>query len=170
MAVIKQRHRDLIDELLSLVNDGEKDTCRAIADDLLDLGYLPQKQTVRGYVLSFKSRRTGQTIAKIGALGDDDRGAFYSIKFYACKEPPQKFRKAVETAIETTNMQYKCCGCGVCGAAEEDRGYSYVSPDSDEFVRCGAYVVRIPDLGREDIEDFGGLLREQHQYFLSRIG
>jgi len=169
MAVIKQRHRAMIDELLSLVGDDGQEMCRSVTSCPLELGYLPQRQRVKGYVLSFRSRQTRQTIAKIGVIGDD-RATFYSIKFYACREPPQRFRKAVEAAIEASPTQYRCCGCGVCGAAEEDRGYASVSPGGDEFVRCGAYVVRVPDLGQEDIEDFGALLREQHQYFVSRAG
>ena len=44
--------------------------------------------------------------------------------------------------------------------------YSY--PDGKVFNRCGAYVIKIPDLVPDDIYDFNNLLIEQHKYFISR--
>lgn len=101
-------------------------------------------------------------------LSNEDKRVFFSIKFYACKNPPQKFQNVVRQAIESSNMQYRCCDCGVCGAEKEKRGYRYTYPDGLDFIRCGAYVVKIPDLVPDDIDDFKSLLREQHEYFLSR--
>jgi hypothetical protein len=168
--MVKEAHGALISELLSLMGDTDKQTCRSIVDGLLELGYVPQRQKVRGFVLSFKSHQVGQTIAKIGAPSGGDREAFFSIKFYACRRPPEKFASAVREAVEASSLQYRCCGCGVCGAKEGERGYRYLRPNGDEFVRCGAYVVRIPDLGPGDADDVKRLLREQHEYFLSRTG
>ncbi len=168
MAVITKRHTQMLAGLESLVNERERGTCRLLTDRLLDLGYLPRREKVRGYVLSFHSRQTGQTIAKIGVRSDTDRSVLCAIKFYACKMPPPKFVGAVLAAVEASNRQYRCLDCGVCGAAEADRGYRLLLSDGEEFVRCGAYVVPIPDLQSEDIDDLGGLLREQHEYFLSR--
>ncbi len=169
MVAVTERHKDLVAELLSLVNARERETCRSIVAVLLELGYLPRRDKVRGHVLSFRSPTTGQTIAKIGTLPGTDRATSYAIKFYACKAPPPKFVSAVTVAVEESSRQHPCVGCGVCGAAADVRGYRCPLPTGEEFVRCGAYVVKIPDLRREDVADFGGLLREQHEYFLSRI-
>ena len=167
--MVKQIHTNLIRELVSLMKNEDKEMCQSIIDYLLELGYVPQKQKVQGYVLSFKNSQVKQTIAKIGAFNNGDKGTFFSIKFYACKNPPQKFTNAVQQAIESSNMQYRCCGCNACGAQKEERGYHYIYPNGDEFIRCGAYVVKIPDLIPEDLNDFRNLLLEQHEYFLSRI-
>ncbi len=166
--MVKQIHSKLISQLMSSLKNEDKEMCQSIIDYLLELGYVPQKQKVKGYVLSFTNNQVKQTIAKIGTLSNDEQRAFFSIKFYACKNPPQKFLNAVQQAIVSSNMQYRCCGCNACGAREEDRGYHFLFPDGDEFIRCGAYVVKIPDLNPEDITDFRKLLQEQHEYFLTR--
>lgn len=168
MAVVTERHRDMTAALLPLVDERERVTCRSIADRLLELGYLPRREKVKGHVLSFRSPQTGQTIAKIGVRDDAYGSAFYALKFYARRMPPPKFVGAIMAAVGASNGQYRCVNCGVCGAEEGDRGYRLDLGDGEEFVRCGAYVVKIPDLQPEDANDFGALLREQHQYFLSR--
>jgi hypothetical protein len=170
VVVARAAHEALIAGLMALMGDADRETCRPLVDRLLALGYLPQRQKVQGYVLAFRNGRVGQTIAKIGAPRGAGDGASFSIKFYACRQPPPKFVSAVREAIETSNLQYRCCGCGVCGAGEADRGYRHLLADGEEFVRCGAYVVRILDLGPGDADGFASLLLEQHEYFLSRTG
>ncbi len=165
---MKKTHELMISELMSQLNEDEKDTCRRIVDSLTELGYIPQRQKVQCFVLSFKNREVNQTIAKIGVRSGVNKGVFYSIKFYACKNPPEKFQNAVRDAILKSNKQYVCSDCGVCGAEKQERGYHYTYPNGEEFIRCGAYVVEIPDLASEDIDDFNNLLREQHTYFATR--
>ncbi len=142
--------------------------CLNITDCLTELGYVPQRQKVQGYVLSFHNRQVNQTIAKIGVRGGKVSAPFFSIKFYACKSPPEKFLKAVQRAVSLSQGQYKCCGCNLCGAALEERGYLLTYPDGSDFVRCGAYAVEIPGLAPEDIGGFNSLLAEQHAYFQAR--
>lgn len=166
---MKKPYLELISELMSLLSDDEKVSCQNVFDCLTELGYVPQKQKAKScYVLSFKNNRFRQTIAKIGVRNSVDNRAFYSIKFYACKNPPQKFSQAVQYAILKSNTQYICADCGICGADKDVRGYHYTYPDGTVFVRCAAYVVEIPDLTSEDIEDFNNLLAEQHAYFSTR--
>jgi hypothetical protein len=164
----KHDQAELINELVSVARSEERELCRHIADLLLGLGYSPQKQRVRGLSLAFKSNKTKQTIAKIAVSGNADRGVLYSFKYYACKSLPEKFSDAVRRAIESTNGQYRCCGCGACGAKEGDRGYRSTYPEGEDFLRCGAYVVKIPELGMGDLGDLERVLSEQHGYFLSR--
>ncbi|MHB1295429.1 MAG: hypothetical protein ACYC4R_10600 [Anaerolineae bacterium] len=164
----KPNHAALIADLVALLCPEDQAVCVPLIDCLLALGYLPQRQKVQGYVLAFKNNALGQTIAKIAAPSGRDGRATVSVKFYACKHPPRKFVEALRHAIESTPMQYRCCGCGVCGAQEQDRGYRYTDPTGAPFVRCGAYVIRIPDLVLDDVEDAKRLLREQHAYFLAR--
>ncbi|MHB0858243.1 MAG: hypothetical protein ACYC5M_11815 [Anaerolineae bacterium] len=164
----RQAHTTLIVELLSLLRPEDRTLCQSLVDYLQELDYTPQRQKVQRYVLTFKNHALKQTIAKIGVSDTADRRAAVAIKFYACKHPSQKFRDAVQDAIESTPMQYRCCGCGVCGAQAEDRGYRYVMSTGEVFIRCGAYVVAIPNLVLADIDDIKSLLLEQHAYFLAR--
>ena len=160
---------ELINELVAATSSEERELCRHIANFLLELGYTPRKQRVRALSLAFKSNKTKQTIAKITVSSSAGREVLYSFKFYACKCLPKKLSDAVRRAIESTNGQYRCCGCGVCGAKEGDRGYSSTYPEGKDFLRCGAYVVTVPELGMDDLGDLERVLSEQHGYFLSRL-
>jgi hypothetical protein len=158
---------DMVVSLFSLLDEDDKVLCREVIGCLTGLDYFPQKQKVQGYVLSFKNQEVNQAIAKIGVRKDSK--ASYSIKFYACKNPPDRFMKALEKFIISTKERYKCTDCGLCGAAAGERGYSYTYPDGREFLQCGAYVVEIPGLAPADIPELKKLLTEQHRYFVSRM-
>jgi len=155
----------LIDALLSELGEEDQQICRRIIEDLNEFGYTPHKENVKGLVLSFKNSGVRQTIAKIGIRVGRNRGVFYSLKFYACENPPEKFADAVRNAVLRSKGQYPCTDCGVCHVREGERGYRCRLPDGTEFVRCGAYVVEIPDLTLGDIDGFNRLLQEQHHYF-----
>jgi hypothetical protein len=160
--------KELTAELMARMSEEDRRIAGSITGCLTALGYTPQRQKVRDFVLSFASSRVKQTIAKIGVRSGRDAGVFYSIKFYACKNPPEKYSKAVRAAALRSIAQYRCADCGICGAADGERGYRVAMPDGSEFLRCGAYVVEIPELTEEDADEFCRLVREQHTYFLSR--
>jgi hypothetical protein len=165
---MKNASEALISELMSQLNKDEQNICQRVIGCLSGLGYVPHKENVKNFVLSFKNRGVGQTIAKLGLRSGKNNGVFYSIKFYACKNPPEKFTNAVREAVIRSKGQYACSDCGICGAGEGERGYRCLLPDGTAFLRCGAYVVEIPDLTAVDAEDFNKLLIEQHGYFTER--
>jgi hypothetical protein len=164
----KETHSMLLSGLMCLLNEKDREMCQRIASHLIDLGYVPQRQKVQGYILAFKNNQVNQTIAKIGIRAGKKKETLFSIKFYACKNPPEIFAEAIQNAVLSTNGQYECCGCNLCGAAANERGYRCTYPEGTDFIRCGAYVVEIPCLAPEDINDFNHLLTEQHHYFLTR--
>lgn len=163
---MKNAHPHLVHELLLMLNEQEKTTCQRIIHCLTELGYVPERQKVQGYVLSFKNKKVNQTIAKVGVKNGKD--VSYSIKFYACKNPAPKFCGAIRDIVLKSKEQYKCSDCGVCGVDKEVRGYHYTYPNGREFIRCGTYLIEIPDLMPDDIDDFTSLIAEQHAYFLAR--
>jgi hypothetical protein len=126
---MKNSGEALVSELMSRLNEEEQKKCQRIIDCLTGLGYVPHKENVKNFVLSFKNREVGQTIAKLGLRSGKNNGLFYSIKFYACKNPPQKFSNAVREAVIRSNGQYACSDCGVCGAGQGERGYHCLLPD-----------------------------------------
>jgi hypothetical protein len=158
----------LIAELISRLNEVDQIICQRIINCLTGLGYAPVKENVRSFVLSFKNKTVNQTIAKIRFRDDKSKGVFYSIKFYACTNPPKKFTDAVLDAVSKSNRQYECSNCGICGAGVGERGYRCLLPDGTAFLRCGAYVVEIPCFAPEDVDGFNDLLKEQHAYFSAR--
>lgn len=162
------KSNDLITGLMSLLNNEDKAISRNIINCLVELGYMPQRQKVRGYVLGFKNRKIGQTIARIGVNGGKNR-AFFSLKFFACKNPPAKYRTALQDTIAAENERYACVDCGVCKIPEAGRGYYHTYPNGRTFKRCSTYVIEIPGLLQEDVGSFNELLEEQHRYFLSLL-
>jgi hypothetical protein len=155
-------HQTLVSELLSQLNASDKVVWQSIINGLNELEYLPQKQKVQGYVLSFINKKVNQTIAKMGVKKGK---AFFGLKFYACKNLTGKFQKAVELMVISTNGRYRCTDCGICKAVAGERGYRYTYPDGREFIQCGAYIVEIPGLTPDDVPVLTGLLDEQHRYF-----
>jgi hypothetical protein len=170
------KKNQLISVLMSLLDEEDKSMCQQIIDCLVELGYVPRKQKVQGYVLSFKHNQNNKTIAKIGVRDGNNPKAFIAIKFFACKSAPEKYHDALRREIESHNGQY--CGplrsntekskCGYCSSCTGGGlGYYYMYPDGNEVLRCGAYPITIPDLTPNDIDTLKEIVLEQHNYFLS---
>ena len=166
----------LTDDLLHMLSEEDGRVFRPIIDCLFELGYIPQRQKVQGYVLSFKHHKTKQVILKMGINSGKDSQAFVRVKFFAVKCLPEKYHDALSREIASHNGQY--CGpirdavqknrCGFCSACTGGgMGYYYQFPDGREIVRCGAYPILIPKLTLNDIGDLKQIILEQHQYHMS---
>ena len=162
----------LISQLLSALPEDRRNLFGDLMEYLIKLGYLPQKQAVKALTLSFKRGR--QVIAKVRAFN----GGEFRVKFFACENPPQKYRDALRRDIEAQNEQYwgtikpdrpahlknKCdrC-CTVCTGG--NMGYYWKVKDRREIFRCGAYPILIPDITIDDLAEVKRLLAEQDRYF-----
>ena len=164
-----------ISALMSLLAEEDRLVCRPIIDHLLALGYVPVKQKVRRYVLSFRHQQTNKVIAKIGVRGDGAK-AVISLKFFACSSAPDKFGQALRREVESHDGQYcvpvrsateknRCGRCDSCTGG--GLGYYHLFPDGREVVRCGAYPIAVPDLAPGDVEEVKRLIDEQHHYLQS---
>ena len=169
------KQKALIDELIAALPQSDKVAYEKIIGGIVVLGYIPQKN--RSY-LSFKHKTNGKIIAKI-------RSGDIRIKFFACKNVPEKYVDALRTEAEATGNQHslpvpqpdstplpagvimkKCTlQCKICTGG--GMRYYHKFPDGKEIFRCGAYPVSIPDIGEGDIADVQCLISEQHSYFLS---
>ena len=170
---VTPKQKTLIVELIDLLPESEKEIYQEITNYLIELGYIPQKQNVKNFILAFKHKENGKVIAKVGAR---KREGFVSIKFFACKNVPDKYVSALRSEIESHNGQY--CGpvrsdivknaCGQCNSCTGGGiGYYYVYPDGKEVLRCGAYPILIPGISLDDMVEMKRLILEQHYYFLS---
>jgi len=184
-----KKQKELIDELVDKLSENEKQVFKEIIDYIINLGYIPQKQSVNDFILSFKHAINNKVIAKIGFR---KQKGFISIKFFACENVPDKYIMALrdeadlneERAIKNgkpassgpvpdrnpipSNTIMKQCTAGVCSICTGgSMRYYYQYPDGKEIFRCSAYPVLIPDLTEKDIDDLKRLLLEQHHYFLS---
>ena len=169
----------LINEFMGYLPDENKRVFGEILNLLAELGYIPQKQKVHDFVLSFKHKENGKVIAKMGIR---KQNVFFGIRFFACRNVPEKFMEALRNDIESRNRQYtsplptvpdtasmvknKCgyCGDGCTGGGY---GYYYKFSDGDIVSRCGAYPIVIPDITEHDTDDIKHAIAEQHRYFLS---
>ena len=168
-----KKQEALVGELISLLPEGQRLSFAEIANYLAELGYMPQRQKVADFVLSFKHQENGKVIAKIGVR---KQKGFISIKFFGCKDAPERYKDALREEIDARRQQY--CGplrdqnqknrCGFCPACTGGGvGYYYRYPDGKELLRCGAYPIEIPDFGEGDVAGMKQILSEQHRYFLS---
>ncbi|MCL2014379.1 MAG: hypothetical protein FWG69_05255 [Oscillospiraceae bacterium] len=166
------KQNTLISQLLSALPEDRRDLFGGLMEHLTKLGYLPQKQAVKTFTLSFKRGR--QVIAKIRVCN----GGEFCVKFFACEDPPQKYRDALRRDIEAQNEQYwglmspnrpahlknKCDGCGTA-CTGGNMGYYWKFEDDREIFRCGAYPILISDISIDDLAEAKRLLAEQDSYF-----
>jgi len=171
------KQKALIAELIASLPEEQKTVYQSITDYLSELGYVPQKQQVKDFIISFKHNTNGKVLAKIGI---SKQIAFISIRFFACKNVSQKYINALHHELVSRNGQYsspthvnpigiitnKCGHCGdICTGG--GLGYYYKYPNGKEVSRCGAYPIIIPDISETDIDEMKAVLFEQHSYFLS---
>ena len=171
------RKKILIGEFIENLPEDEKQIFMEITNYLKELGYIPQKQKVKDFVLSFKHGVNGKIIAKMGIRGQK---GFLGIKFFACKNVPEKYIKALgensddayahlpppeRDKLLPNEIMLKCTlSCAVCTGGKMRYYFKY--PNGNEIFRCGAYPVLIPDITDSDIDDLKRLILEQHNYFL----
>jgi hypothetical protein len=177
-----QKQNELITNLMELLPKNEKMIFKNIVDYLVELGYIPQKQKVKDFALSFKHNTNGKIIAKIGV---SKQIGHLRLKYFACKNIPQKYIKALyDEAVENKNryslpvpppdkepilknmIMKKCTNsCNICTGG--NMRYYYKFEDGNEIYRCSAYPILIKSLEYSDIEDLKHLLFEQNNYFMA---
>jgi hypothetical protein len=172
------KQQSLIDDFLNALSEDEKYIYGDVINRIVELGYIPQKQNVKDFVLSFKYCQNGKIIAKMGIR---KQKGFLSIKFFACKDVPEKYIAALgensddayarltppkRDELRPNEIMLKCTlSCNVCTGGKMRYYYQY--PNGKEIYRCGAYPVLLPDITGNDVEDLKRLISEQHNYFLS---
>ena len=177
MRNMMRKQKSSIEALIDLLPDKQKNVFQEIACYLVELGYIPQKQQVKDYVLSFKHQVNGKVIAKMGFR---KQNGFVSVRFFACKDVPEKYVDALRRDLDAQNEQYSgprnsrpasgiTSQCGYCGdiCTGGRLGYAYKYPDGREITRCGAYPIVIPDVKESDVAEMKKVILEQHQFFLS---
>ena len=166
------KQNTLISQLLSALPEDRKSLFGELMEHLTKLGYLPHKQAVKTLTLSFKRGR--QVIAKVRECN----GGEFRVKFFACENPPQKYRDALRRDVEAQNKPYwgtmnpdhpanlknKCDGCGTA-CTGGNMGYYWKFEDGRETFFCGAYPILISDITGDDLEEAKRLLTEQDRYF-----
>jgi hypothetical protein len=122
------------------------------------------KKQTKGYILSFSNLEHNRVLARCG-IREGSENAFFGLRFSSCTNYSDKFAEVVRGRILSSNSRLaKCCECGFCKG--DKFVYTYTFPNGEIKTACGAFVVEIPDVSAEDIDEIKRLIQEQHAYFM----
>ena len=173
-----ENQKQLVSDLLSLMNADDKIIYKQIIDLLMEFGYMPQKQNSGGaLVLDFKNNKLKEKIAKIG-VKDTAGKTGLSLKFYASSDYSQKFSDGVRDRcgwwLSDNGIKYvkiiqnkyiACLSCGKCNNYR--KAYKYQYPDGKTVICCGGELIRVQNITIDDVDEIKRLIREQHEFFLN---
>jgi hypothetical protein len=153
-----------IDTFYGMISCEEKLVFQPIINMLIELGYTPVKKQTKGYILSFSNLDHNRVLARCGIRGGGGN-AFFGLRFSSCANYSKKFADVVRSRILSSNSRMaKCSECGFCKG--ENFVYTYTFPNGETKAACGAFVLEIPDVTPDDIEEILRLMGEQHEYFM----
>ncbi len=153
-----------IDAFYGMISDEEKLVYQPIITMLIELGYTPMRKQTKGYILSFSNLDHNRVLARFGILEGGGK-AFFGLRFSACTNYSDKFTEVVRNRILSNNN--RLAKCGECGFCKGDKFvYTYTFPDGEMKAACGAFVLEIPNVTTDDIDEIKRLIGKQHGYFM----
>lgn len=153
-----------IEAFYSMISSEQKMVYQPIINLLIELGYTPMKKQTKGYILSFSNLSHNRVIARLG-VREGDTDAFFGLRFSSCTNYSDKFAKVIRDRILSSNN--RLAKCGECGFCKGDKFvYTYTFPDGQMKAACGAFVLEIPDVTTNDIDEIIRLIEQQHAYFM----
>ncbi len=161
-----KRQEELANAFLFSLDDETRHIYRAITDYLSQLGYTPQKQ---GAKISFKHNLHNKQMAKMGITNGKTPHPFFALRFSACKGYSQRFADIVSANITKYPKKRALCtdgNCHYCKGAPDAHVYSHTFPDGQCKTHCGAYVLEIPDISADDVDEIKNLISEEHDFLL----
>lgn len=151
-----------IEVFYSMISAEQKLVYEPIIYRLIERGYTPMKKQTKGYILSFSNLSHNRVIARFGVREGAD--AFFGA-FSSCTNYSDKFANVIRDRILSSNN--RLAKCGECGFCKGDKFvYTYTFPDGEMKAACGAFVLEIPDVTTNDIDEIKGLIDQQHAYFM----
>jgi len=163
--MMTKRQEALVNSFLLLLDDDFKPLYQDLISCLYEFGYNPHKQ--RSYIL-FKHDLHGKQMAKAG-IKKRERTPYFELRFSACRGYSQKFENIVrEAALKYPDNHRNCVtgDCDYCAGEPETHIYTYTLPDGSKKYHCGSYVLEIPDITADDIDEIKKLIKEEHVYLM----
>ena len=154
-----------VDTFLSILNNDDLHVYKQLIDILNEYGYLPQhKKKIKGLVIAFSNPVHNRVIANMG-IREKCTEPFFGLRFPACIDYSDKFANVIRERILTrSNYLARCSQCNFCKG--DKYSYTYKFPDGIIKASCGAYILEIPDVSENDIDEIKRLLEVQHKYFM----
>lgn len=155
----------LIDAFYGMISGEEKLVYQPIINRLLELGYTPMKKQTKGYILSFSNLAHNRVLARFG-IREGSGSAFFGLRFSSCTNYSGKFAEVIRSRIlSSSNRPAKCSECGFCKG--DKFVYTFTFPDGETKAACGAFVLEIPDVTTDDLDEINRLISQQHDYFMN---
>lgn len=160
------KQKELLDQLLSGLDEGDRAVCVPLIDELLRLGYAPKRHRKNTFVVEFV--KYGRILVKF-EIGHDGRLKFH-MRYSACEAYPEIFAAAagLRSAAWVKRGQYweehdvKNC-CGWC--AGHPRFYRVSQDNGTQVNTCGGFTKYVPGVTREHVPEIIEMMREQDRYF-----
>lgn|GEM_PF-457379 len=162
-----KRQKELIESFLVTLETENQSLYREIAVYLSELGYNPKKE--RSYI-SFKHASHNKQIVKIGLRGKKEPTPFFALRFSGYTEYSQRFADVVKDNISKYPSRAPGCitqSCDYCAGEPDTHIYTYVFPDGETAVHCGAYALEVPDITDKDLDEIKKLIKEEHEYLVT---
>ena len=166
-----EKQRELIDYLLSQINDNEKLFCEPIIYNLLALGYIPEKQ-IKTKLFVVKFTKNGRLIARFEIPKHKEciSPFLFCLRFSACKNYSKIYQNAagqrcsawIKQNRQWENHKIENC-CGNCRG--EPRLYRFRDDNGNEIKRCGGQTTPVPGVTVDDVSETLRLIKEQDEYF-----
>jgi hypothetical protein len=166
-----EKQRELIDYLLSQINDNEKLFCEPIINSLLSLGYIPEKQ-IKTKLFVVKFAKNGRLIVRfeIPKQKDGITPLLFWLRFSACENYSKIYQNAagqrcgawIKQNRHWENHKIENC-CGNCKG--EPRFYRFFDDNGNEIRRCGGQTTPVAGVTVNDVSETLRLIKEQDEYF-----
>lgn len=153
-----------VNTFYSKISDEDKAVMQPIIGMLIELGYTPMRKQTKGYILSFSNLCHNRVLARFG-IREGSENAFFGLRFSSCSTYSDKFAEVVRNRILSKNS--RLAKCGECGFCKGDKFvYTYGFPNGETIAACGAFVLEVPNISADDLEEIKSLISEQHSYFM----
>lgn len=168
---MNDKHRQVLEELLPLVDEPYKDMFIQLAEYAVALGYNPFKNKTHAVSIEFRKNKTKRSILKLEQFEQKQDGGHYKeriipgirLRFFAVKEYSDIFKQGIKRVIEEFGGKYTgCYGCGRCDGAQ---GYTYQYDDGRKVFRCGSEFISIFNFDKETLPEIKALMKAQADYY-----
>lgn len=169
------KQAELINELMSMLNEDEKLLCEPVISYLTDLQYTAKQRKKSTFTIEFEKH--GRVIVKLeygkAAKADLLPHLIFWMRFSACDRYTKIFQDAVNQRPEAwikRGEHWKPQEGGCCGTCRgKPRFYHYTNEEGTSFDNCGGFTKRVPGVTHEDVPDILRMIKVQDEHFIEML-
>lgn len=161
-----KKQDELVASFLSMLDDDIRQLYDDVLMHLSRLGYGPIRDRSN---ISLKHHLHNKQIAKVGVRKGKEHSPFIALRFSACRGYTARIEGVVVDYITKYPTRSARCvndGCNYCSGEAITHVYTFISPDGEKKMHCGAYAVEIPNITWDDLGEIKKLIDEEHAYLM----